>query len=187
MKEKASNQAQKQRLEAAFKVLDNPIFSTKACSYCRLFCFTTMSRLKRFIDEQKTISHFRNEIWVKCIHCGNKAIIRFNDDNKTRRITCTSCGFNQEEEDRFLWKGYSKKPSPSLFGCTLWLSASFKEDTLWALNGDHLNYLEKYIASGIRENPNRTGFTMVERLPKFMQVAKNRDTLLKLIKKLKEK
>jgi len=69
----------------------------------------------------------------------------------------------------------------------LWLSAPFRNDTLIAYNGDHLNYLEKYIASGIRENPDRTGFTMVEKLPRFIQSAKNREALLKLIAKLRLK
>ena len=146
-----------------------------------------MAALQRFRDEQKTISDFRYEFWVECVHCGNKAIIKIDSEKDTRRIACTNCGFNSEERDGAHWKGYSTKISPSLFGCELWFTAPFRNEIFYALNPEHLDYLEKYIASGIRENPDRTGFTMVEKLPRYMQIAKNREALLKLIAKLRGK
>ncbi|RYY37720.1 MAG: hypothetical protein EOP46_01670 [Sphingobacteriaceae bacterium] len=146
-----------------------------------------MAALQRFRDEQKTISDFRYEFWVECIQCNKKAVIKIDRENNTRRIACTNCGFNGEERDDIHWKGYSTKIASALFNCKLWFTASFRGETFYALNPEHLDYLQRYIASGVRENPNRTGFTMVERLPKFMQIAKNREALLKLIEKLREK
>lgn len=73
------------------------------------------------------------------------------------------------------------------FGAKLWLAAPFKEEVVWAFNAAHLQYLEAYIAAELREHTDRTGFTLLEKLPKFYHDAKNRGALLKIISKLKEK
>ena len=75
----------------------------------------------------------------------------------------------------------------AFFGAELWLQAAFKNEVFWAYNDRHLDYLQHYIGAGLREHKNRTHFTMLEKLPKFMQLAKHREGLLKLIRKLKEK
>ena len=54
-------------------------------------------------------------------------------------------------------------------------------------NREHLDYLEAYISAMLREHKDRTHFTLLEKLPRFYHEAKNRDTLLKLIAKLKNK
>ncbi|HLS37458.1 MAG TPA: hypothetical protein VK023_04225 [Sphingobacterium bovisgrunnientis] len=63
----------------------------------------------------------------------------------------------------------------------------FKNDVFVALNADHLTYLEQYITADLREHKDRTGFTLLERLPKFYHDAKNRKALLAIIQKLKKK
>jgi len=57
----------------------------------------------------------------------------------------------------------------------------------FAYNLKHLEYLEQYIAAGLREHKNRKGFTLLEKLPKFYHEAKNRGALLRIIQKLKMK
>lgn len=58
---------------------------------------------------------------------------------------------------------------------------------LFAFNLEHLTYLEQYIADDLREHKDRTGFTLLERLPKFYHEAKNRKALLAIIQKVEEK
>jgi hypothetical protein len=54
---------------------------------------------------------------------------------------------------------------------------------LWALNEDHLSYLEEYVEATLREAyPNST---MASRLPDWMKSAKNREDVLKCIRKLR--
>jgi hypothetical protein len=67
------------------------------------------------------------------------------------------------------------------------LLAAFKNDVIFAFNGDHLNYLENYISANLREHKDRNHFTLLEKLPKFYHEAKNREALLKIIQKLKNK
>ena len=63
----------------------------------------------------------------------------------------------------------------------------FKGERFFAYNGEHLAYLERYIAATLREHKDRTGFTLLEKLPKFYHEAKNREALLKIIQRLKSK
>jgi hypothetical protein len=58
---------------------------------------------------------------------------------------------------------------------------------LWAYNYDHLHYLEEYIGASLRERKTAPHLSMVEKLPRFMQLAKNREALLRLIARLKRK
>jgi hypothetical protein len=69
----------------------------------------------------------------------------------------------------------------------LWLKAPFKNEVFWAFNDKHLEYLERYISAILREHKARTGFTLLEKLPKFYHEAKNREDLLKIITKLRNK
>ncbi len=78
-------------------------------------------------------------------------------------------------------------PANQFFNAELWLTASFKSELFWAFNDKHLEYLERYISAGLREHKERTHFTLLEKLPKFYHEAKNRDSLLKIISKLKNK
>ncbi|MEH3114660.1 hypothetical protein [Pedobacter terrae] len=73
------------------------------------------------------------------------------------------------------------------FGAELWLRAPFKNEVFWAFNFEHLLYLESYISANLREHKDRSHYTLLEKLPKFYHLAKNREALLKLIEKLKNK
>jgi hypothetical protein len=54
---------------------------------------------------------------------------------------------------------------------------------LWALNEDHLDSLEDFVSAHMREAyPNAT---MASRLPEWMKSAKNREDVLKCIRKLR--
>ncbi|WP_051189393.1 hypothetical protein [Daejeonella oryzae] len=78
-------------------------------------------------------------------------------------------------------------PANAFFDAEIWLQSSFKNELFYAFNDKHLDYLERYINATLREHKDRTGFTLLEKLPKFYHEAKNRVALLKIIARLKAK
>ncbi len=71
---------------------------------------------------------------------------------------------------------------------THWFSESFKGQLFWAVNNEHLEYLEKFISAKLRQRGKESyGMMLVDKLPKFIKNKKNRDELLKLISRLKNK
>jgi hypothetical protein len=78
-------------------------------------------------------------------------------------------------------------PKDPYFGYSLWLQENFKSFIFWAYNYEHLDYLDSYKKSKLRERNNRTGWTLVEKLPSFIKEAKNRAKLGKNSRKTKAK
>ena len=142
--------------------------------------------LKRFQDENLLLSNFYQEVWIVCPSCAKKAIAKVNFETKMARLFCLHCGCNKETATD-IKNGTIEMPSNQYFQAEIWLQAPFKMDIFWAYNEKHLEYLERYISATIREHKDRVGFTLLEKLPKFYHEAKNREGLLKIITKLKEK
>lgn len=145
---------------------------------------------ERFQDQNKTARDFYNEVWVVCPSCQKKAIATADFENNKAILHCESCGYNKQktlETTVFGVKGKWQMAAHGYFDAELWLQHPFKNEVFYAYNGDELNYLEQYIAAGLREHKDRTGFTLLEKLPKFYHEAKNRAALLRIIDKLKRK
>jgi transcription elongation factor Elf1 len=140
---------------------------------------------KRFKDQHKVLADFYDVVWVICPSCLSKAVATLNLEQRRSRLVCDSCGLTKEVS---ITSGGATfiQPANQYFDCELWLAADFKGEVLWAYNPSHLEYLRKYIAASLRENTGRTGFSMTEKLPKFIQIAKNRAALLKLITKIEQ-
>lgn len=129
-------------------------------------------------------------IAVECPKCEQKAIVEcghfsFHSPEQSFRLVCTSCGFNKTKQpDSFVF-GVSYDP---FFQLPLWYQCSFNEQTLWAYNTKHLQFLENHISAKMRERSapyaNRS---LGSRLPKWMTSAKNRQGIVKLIKQLSQK
>lgn len=146
-----------------------------------------MSEPNRFQDENLLLSDFYSEVWVVCPTCAKKAIVKANFENKTVRLFCVHCGYNKEMTTSLSHNMSVQMPASQFFDSVLWLQAAFKKENFWAYNDKHLDYLEGYIGASLREHKDRTHFTLLEKLPKFYHEAKNREPLLKLITKLKNK
>lgn len=145
-----------------------------------------MPQPHRFQDEKLLLSDFYQEVWVLCTSCAKKAMAKVNFETKTARLFCLHCGYNKETTMAIKY-GTINTAANHYFQAELWLQAPFKKDIFWAYNDKHLEYLERYISATIREHKDRTGFTLLEKLPKFYHEAKNREGLLKIIAKLKSK
>lgn len=144
---------------------------------------------KRFQDENKRINDFQTQVLVLCIACSKKAMAKVDYTLKKARLFCPECSYNKEvttETTVLGVKGYWQLAAHEYFGAELWLQYPFKDDVFFAFNDDHLNYLEQYIEATLREHKDRTHFTLLEKLPKFYHESKNREGLLKIIKKLKK-
>ncbi len=153
-----------------------------------------MDKQARFVDEQLIVADFYNEVLVVCPACTGRAIAISDQIKENARLSCTNCGYSKEvstrysynpEENRQIGKSdesHSIEPKTYqlitaahiYFNAELWLQAPFKEHVFWAYNHKHLNYLKRYIAASLRESVDRSHFTLVEKLPKFIQAAGNR-------------
>jgi len=74
----------------------------------------------------------------------------------------------------------------------LWLSIECCGNRLWALNEDHLVWLEDFVAASLRERRRDpahgwSNSSLASRLPRWITAAENRDMILKAIEKLKTK
>jgi hypothetical protein len=153
-----------------------------------------MSEPDRFRDDGDTLYDFLDEILVTCPQCDLCAVVKpidqsHNDLFAPRRLTCVHCGYTDswaESQVNFgdHVDGYFQRP--------YWLTISIQGQQLWVYNLRHLELIEAYVSAKLREHradpvkgwQNRS---LVNRLPKWMGAAKNREIVLKGIAKLKVK
>ena len=89
----------------------------------------------------------------------------------------TAQGFSYADEIR-----EGKEP---YFGLELWFLSYFQGKPVWAINREHLAYLIDYLSADLREKPfGLPKRTQADHLPTFMKTAKNRERIVKLLKKM---
>ena len=140
----------------------------------------------RFKDQNYKLSDFAKDVLVVCPRCSRQARARADYKENKARLYCSACGYSKDCSMKY-GKGYIHLPANAYFEAELWLKERFRDKWIWAYNYEHLSYLEEYISAGLRERQDRTHFTLVEKLPSFIQSAKNRQVLLKILSKLKTK
>ena len=112
-----------------------------------------------------------------CPYCKEFVIGNVEDMNKPRFVVF--------EEIR--------NASDPYFHYSFYFKASFRGKTIWALNRQHLQYLIDYLSADIRTvQPDfyetyKTMRSQSDVLPTFMKTAKNREGIVKALKKLVEK
>lgn len=152
---------------------------------------------RRFRDGGQSIYAFGDTFLVRCPRCGRRAGVAplppssESKGSKTglfapQRCVCVHCGFVRE------WRG--KKVSIGeacdwYFGYPLWLRTPCCGQTLWAYNEPHLRFLEEFVAAELRERAPELrqshSLTYASRLPHWMQVAANRDDVLRALARLR--
>lgn len=73
------------------------------------------------------------------------------------------------------------------FGFSLYYQGVFDGQLVWAINRPHLQYLIDYISADLRVKDGTASITtktQADHLPTFMKLAKNRDGVVKLLKKM---
>ena len=117
--------------------------------------------MSRITDEPyftySAYSALTSGIQVKCPKCHSAGVVTADDDNAYFRYL------------------------------ELWFLTSFQGKPVWALNREHLAYLIDYLSADLREKPmGRAKKTQADHLPTFMKTAKNRERIVKLLKKMQE-
>ncbi|MCP2327328.1 hypothetical protein HDA40_005835 [Hamadaea flava] len=69
-------------------------------------------------------------------------------------------------------------------GLPLWLAVPFRGRVLWAINADHLTFLENYVAADLRETAPGNS-RLASRIPAWIKSAKNRDDILRALARLR--
>jgi hypothetical protein len=98
---------------------------------------------------------------------------------RPRPFRCRRCGWTKEPDKRRTWK-VQKRQRPT----RLWLEVDIRGERLWAVNEQHLSFLEDYVAGGVRET-GPFNSTIASRLPAWIKSGKNRDNLLRALSKLR--
>ena len=107
-------------------------------------------------------------------------------------VACPYCGATMPGEvhktaEAFSYGAEIQGGKDPWFGLELWFLTSFQGKPVWALNREHLAYLIDYLSADLREKPSGSQKkTQADHLPTFMKTAKNRERIVKLLKKLQE-
>ena len=148
------------------------------------------SRLK-----ERTV--YRYDVHNQCSACGR--YYRVDVTNKSQahfrmlRVACPYCGQQMagrvhKTAEASYYLGEIKNAREPFFEMELWFVASFDGKLVWALNREHLAYLIHYLSASLRQKPAgyRALKTQADHLPTFMKRAKNRNKIVRLLKKLQE-
>lgn len=142
-------------------------------------------------------SIYRYDVHNQCKECDRYYRVDIEDEEKqhfsTLHVKCPYCGAVMvgkvhKQEVAFSYCGEIKNGIEPYFNLELWLLTTFDGKPVWAINREHLSYLIEYISANLREKPfSIPKKTQADHLPTFLKTAKNRDRIVKLLKKLQEK
>lgn len=122
--------------------------------------------MKRFRDQGQHRSDFADHIIVVCPSCTKPV------DLLPQKLACVHCGFNELTPS---WSRYD-----------LFLRIECCGETLYVSNLKHLDFLEGYVAADLRERIPNVNKSQVSRLPQWVKSAKNRDEVLKCLRRARK-
>jgi|26BtaG_2_1085354.scaffolds.fasta_scaffold00028_40 hypothetical protein len=132
---------------------------------------------KRFSDKGELARDFSDYRIIKCPKCSKPV------DFWELKVSCIHCGYHKEfkkAEDGFKLASISVKLED-------YLKISCCGEMLWALNLEHLDFLEKYVEADLRVRIPNKNKSVASRLPPWIKRANNREEILKSIQRLREK
>lgn len=133
--------------------------------------------MTRFRDTGATLHGLTGEVLVECPSCSSCARV------VAERGICPSCAWTALPSRKGFAYG---TPADPFLDLPLWLVTEVGGEVLWAFNAEHLDLLEAYVSATLRErDPDRTRYTLVEKLPAWVKSAKNRDAVLAGITRLR--
>lgn len=157
--------------------------------------------MDRHLDTGTKIYEFYEEFLVVCPRCGSRGKVVIDEEefaklskkkieqgrNKffgPRKFICTQCVYRDN------WKGTTIKVGSNrdwYFGFKLWLEIECCGELFWAYNREHLQMMEDYVGAKLRERTKKGRNSFFSKLPQWIKSAKNRDEVLKAIRRLKER
>jgi len=145
--------------------------------------------------QQKERTYYRYQINEMCDNCNRHFRLDIDDESqqhfKVLNVTCSYCNHLKQGTMQKINLKYQleyseiKNGIEPYFGFPLYYQTSFDGKVIWAYNRNHLVYLIEYIDADIRETIRvcQSGKASYF-LPKFMTLAKNRNQIVKLLKRL---
>ena len=151
------------------------------CSHCgfeknknEFLSFTAIAKLNcpncatPIYEKQENLKEKKDTITVKCNNCLKSFTV------KPQHEEYYNSPYNLTN---------SALKCDSVFGLPYFFQDNVRGNLFWANNLSHLKAIEDYISSTLRE---RDGMTMVAKLPTFIKVKKNRELILKILRKWKQ-
>ncbi|MBL8186752.1 MAG: hypothetical protein JNK38_02020 [Acidobacteria bacterium] len=142
------------------------------------------------------LTDYLREVFCQCPRCGKRARIQASARVAMPWLPtdvtflCTHCVLRhgwplpQWQSDFINFHpGEGREP---YFGYPLWAIGNIGSNSLAILNTEHASDLIAYVSASDRPRPKNTKWAMVNRLPKWVLLRKNRDRVLALIKELKK-
>ena len=158
----------------------------------------SQSDVGRFADPGDTIySLMADEVLVECPRCGGCASHNLIDTNQKRdwfaprRLICTNCSMTRDWNTTGIHRHWYQSPArDDYFNELLWIRGTVGSNEVWAYNWRHLELIEKYVSAKHRQHSRDPEFgwanrSFVNRLPKWITSAKNRDAVLKTIERIR--
>ncbi len=158
---------------------------------------------KREVKISCSNCHFRQIGWkisydieVKffCSNCAERIEKRIEDVGEKKesiKVKCTKCKITHEYKPRNTkrrkWFASTGNVSDPFYNLPLWIRGQIKNETFWAYNYEHLEYLKNYVQAKLRVRSGYGYTSMVEKLPSWIKAKKNREDIVKLIEKLEKK
>lgn len=157
--------------------------------------------MARHLDTGTKIDEFCDEFLVVCPRCGSRGKVVIDEaefgnlsEKKVnearnrlfgpRKFVCTNCVHRER------WAGSQVVTGSNrdwYFGFKLWLEIECCGELLWAYNLEHLRMIEEYVGAKLRERTKKGRNSFFSKLPPWIKSAKNRDEVLKAIRRLREK
>ena len=115
-----------------------------------------MSPSARFDDPRQFLSVLMREALVVCPKCGGRAesaaIDRASTDSfAPRRVSCAACGFTRRWRKSEVSGSRPGDASDDYFRLPLWLQTACGGQVLWACTRRHLELLEGFVSTKLRE------------------------------------
>ena len=141
-----------------------------------------------------TLTDYLREVFCVCPKCGSIAIIRAESKYAIPwcpynvSFTCLSCP-NREQWPSSSWASDFSDFNPAYgiepyFGYQLALQANVKGGVLAVLNPSHARDIAEFVAEKNRLAPANSKWAMVNRLPKWVKLARNRDHVIRALENL---
>ncbi len=155
--------------------------------------------MKRVLNPGKynaTLTDYLREVHCVCPSCGGHAYI--NAEAKYAmpwkptnvRLICTNCARREAwPSENFKSKFENFDPRNGCepyFGYKFYFSRIICGENISIFSPEHARDIAEYIAAHDRPSPQNSKWAMVNRLPKKLKLAKNRDTVLKALKSIIE-